>query len=64
MKYEDGLRMAQVLKDLGDEITAAIYKTMDAKHGVVAVRFTKGNETATVEILDEPYQDDVRVYPG
>lgn len=64
MKYDEGLRMAQAMKEKDAEIRAAILKTQRDRHGVVALRFSDQGREMAIEILDEPYESDVRVYPG
>jgi hypothetical protein len=62
--YDEGLRMAQLMKAKDEEIKEAIYKTQEDGHGVVALKYTQGARYLTIEILDLPYESDVRVYPG
>jgi phage host-nuclease inhibitor protein Gam len=64
MTYEQGLAMARLMKAYDEQIKDAILLTQQAQHGVVALKFSEGGTQLRVEILDEPYQDDVRVYPG
>jgi len=56
--------MASLMKDKDHEIRDAIFKCMQENHGVVALRFSDEGRTMSVEILDEPYDDNVRVFPG
>lgn len=59
-----GLRMAQKMKELDPEIKAAIFQCQANEHGVVALKFSNEGREMAIEILDEPFGDDVRVYPG
>jgi diphthamide synthase subunit DPH2 len=63
MDYEQGLHMAQLMKQKDLEIRRAILKVQQAGYGVVALRFTDEGREMAIEILDEPYDDNVRVYP-
>jgi hypothetical protein len=47
-----------------EPIRQAILKVQAAQHGVVALRFSNDCQEMAIEILDEPYDDNVRVYPG
>lgn len=62
--WETGLRMAQHMKDQDESIKAAIIQVQAAKHGVVALKFANEGRDMEIEILDEPFDDNVRVYPG
>lgn len=62
--YQHFLRMAQLMKDRDPQIQEAIEQVMVARHGVVALKYSNGGRELTVEILDEPFDDQVRVYPG
>ena len=62
--YQQGLNMASLMKDKDHEIRDAIFKCMQEDHGVVALRFSDEGRTMEVEILNEPYDDNVRVFPG
>ena len=64
MDWEQGMAMAKMMKAYDPEIRKAIEQTQRDHHGVVALRFSNHGKNLRVEILDEPYQDDVRVYPG
>jgi hypothetical protein len=64
MEWEEGLRMAQWMKEQDANIKAAIFQCQANEHGVVALKFTNGCREGRIEILDEPFGDDVRVYPG
>ena len=64
MDYETGLNMAKMMKAEDHRIRQAIRQCEQARHGVVALKFTDQGTRMRVEILDEPYQSDVRVYPG
>jgi hypothetical protein len=64
MDYEQAEAMAKTMKRYDPEILDAINKTAAAEHGVVALRFTAGGTALTIEILDEPYEPNVRIYPG
>jgi hypothetical protein len=52
------------MQDRDPEIREAIEETMVAQHGVVALRFSDAGREMVIEILDEPYDGNVRVYPG
>lgn len=56
--------MAQWMKREEEPIRQAILKVQAAQHGVVALRFSNDCQEMAIEILDEPYDDNVRVYPG
>lgn len=58
------LRMARGMKDKDAEIQRAIRRVQKKGHGVVALRFAKQGRYMEIEILDEPYDSNVRVYPG
>lgn len=64
MDYDQGLRMARWMKKEDEAIRAAIEKTQEDQHGVVALRFSDQGRQMTIEILDEPYDENVRIYPG
>lgn len=64
LDYEQGLRMARWMKRSNDEIVLAIKKTQAAQHGVVALRFSNECRDMKIEILDEPFDGNVRVFPG
>jgi len=64
LSYEEGLRMARLMKEHDLSIRKAIEETIAANHGVVALRFTDGCREMTVEVLDEPFDPNVRIYPG
>jgi len=64
MDYEQGLRMARWMKKEDKAIVKAIEQVQAANHGVVALRFSNDCREMEIEILDEPYDDNVRVYPG
>ena len=64
MEWEEGLRMAQHMKEQDANIKAAIFQCQANQHGVVALKFTNECREMAIEILDEPFGDDVRVYPG
>ena len=64
MDFEQAKRMAQWMKAKDLEIRRAILQVQQAQHGVVALRFTDQAREMEIEILDEPYDDNVRVYPG
>lgn len=59
-----GLRMAHHMKEQDTNIQAAIMQCQGTKHGVVALKFSNEGREMAIEILDEPYDDNVRVYPG
>ena len=52
------------MKERDLPIRRAITKCQIDQHGVVALRFSHQGKELDIEILDEPYQSDVRVYPG
>ena len=58
------MRMAQKMKEQDESIKVAIMQVQAAEHGVVALKFTNEGREMAIEILDEPYEGDVRVYPG
>lgn len=64
LDYQHYLRMAQAMKTRDPEIREAIEKTMAEQHGVVALKFSDAGREMAIEILDEPFEDSVRVYPG
>lgn len=64
LDYEQGLNMARWMKKNDMKIRVAIGKTMAEQHGVVALKFTDNGKKAAIEILDEPFDDNVRVFPG
>lgn len=64
MDYHEGLKMARLMKERDPEIREAITAVIAAQHGVVALKFTQGCDDMEVEILDEPYDENVRVYPN
>ena len=59
-----GLRMAHHMKEQDESIKVAIMQTQAQQHGVVALKFTNEGRQMEIEILDEPFDDNVRVYPG
>ena len=56
--------MARWMKKEDKAIVKAIEQVQAANHGVVALRFSNDCREMEIEILDEPYDDNVRVYPG
>jgi hypothetical protein len=64
MDYEQGLAMARTMKAYDDEIKDAIHQAQLAQHGVVALKFSHGGTQMSIEIMDEPYDENVRIYPG
>lgn len=64
MDYETGINIAKNFKAHDKDIRRAIKKCEKAQHGVVALRFRQQGKVMSLEILDEPYESDVRVYPG
>jgi len=58
------LRMAQLLKAQDAEIKQAIFQVQAQNHGVVALKFTDQGRNMVIEILDEPFEENVRVFPG
>jgi hypothetical protein len=63
-EYDHFLHMARAMKAGDDEIRAAIYKVTEAQHGVVALVFSNHGRDMEIQILDEPFDSNVRVYPG
>jgi hypothetical protein len=61
---EQGLRMASHMKERGDEIIAAIKACQLKWHGVVALKFSNECREMAIEILDEPYDPNVKIFPG
>lgn len=64
MEWEEGLRMANWMKEQDTNIKAAILQCLANQRGVVALKFSNECREMEIEILDEPYEDNVRVYPG
>jgi hypothetical protein len=64
MDYQQSIRMARHMKKKDDQIRTAIDKCIEEHHGVVALKFRDQGREMEIEILDEPYDDNVRVYPG
>lgn len=64
LDYEHSLNMARNMKEYDTEIRVAIRRIIMDKHGVVALRFSDQGRDMKIEILDEPYDDNIRVYPG
>jgi len=64
ISYGHGLNMAHLMKTRGEEIKTEILKCQTAGHGVVALKFSNEGRDMEIEVLDEPYENDVRVYPG
>ena len=62
--YNHFLRMAQHMKASSNDIVAAIEKVQAADYGVVALVFTKGGRKMEIQILDEPFGPNVRLFPG
>jgi len=62
LSYQEGLRMARWMKDKEGQIKEAIEKVQSDNHGVVALRFSDHARQMRIEILDEPYEPDVRIY--
>lgn len=60
--YEEYLAMATQMKAKDIEIRKAIRRVQRAQHGVVALRFHDHGTRMEIVILDEPYEDNVRVY--
>lgn len=52
------------MKQQNDAIIKAIEKVQADQHGVVALRFSDEGRSMEIEILDEPYDPNVRVFPG
>ena len=61
---EQYLNMARLMKSESDRIKDAILSTQSVNHGVVALKFSDEGKKMTIEILDEPFDPNVRVYPG
>ena len=64
LDYAQALRMAELFKARGDEVKEAIEECQGVNYGVVALKFSNGCREMEIEILNEPYEPDVRVYPG
>jgi hypothetical protein len=64
LSYEQALRMARTMKAEDARIQRTIRKCAERGHGVVALRFTHNGKYMEIEIEDEPYDDNVKVYPG
>lgn len=64
MDYEQGLAMARTMKAADDRIKGAIRQVMSEEYGVVALKFSDRGTKMTIEILDEEFDPNVRVYPG
>ena len=62
--YNHYLRMARHTKSSHNEILAAINQVMEAQHGVVALVFTNQGRDMEIRILDEPFEENVRMFPG
>jgi len=64
LDYDKALKMARWMKKKDPEIQRAIRKTIKDEHGVVVLRFTDNAKYMEIEILDEPFEANVRVYAG
>ena len=64
LKPDHALNMAKTMKAKNDEIIEAIHQTQEANHGVVEVHFSEAGAEASVSIADEPFDPNVRIYPG
>lgn len=64
MDYEQALNMARTMKKKDPDIRGAIEENMRGHLGVVALKFADNGKTLHIEILNEPYEENVRVYPG
>ena len=64
MDFQQGMRMARQMKKKDAYIRTAIDKCVSENHGVVALKFSDKGRHMEIEILDEPFDTDVRVYPG
>jgi hypothetical protein len=62
--YNHFLHMARNMKARNDDIVAAIYEVQAAQHGVVGLFFSNQGRDMEIRILDEPFDDNVRVYAG
>jgi hypothetical protein len=62
--YDHFLHIARNMKRYNDEIVAAIQQVQEAQHGVVGLFFTNAGRDMEIRILDEPFDDNVRVYAG
>ena len=62
LDYKKALRMARHMKAHNEDIVAAIEKVTEAQHGVVALRFTQEAKYMEIEILDEPFDPNVKVF--
>lgn len=63
LTYTEALNMARAMKETGDAVRKLIEKCQDANHGVVAMKFTDECTKVQIEVLDEPYEPNVRIYP-
>lgn len=61
MDYEQGLRMARWMTDMDWEIRVALRECSLIHQGVVALRFSDHCQEMKIEILDEPYDENIRV---
>lgn len=64
LEYEHSLNIARNMKEYDTEIRVAIRQVNQDKHGVVALRFSDQGRNMKIEILDEPLNDNVLIYPG
>ena len=62
MDFEKALDMSTQMKAMSDEVVTAIRQCQAAQWGVVALKYEDG--VLRLETLDEPYEPNVRVYPG
>ena len=52
------------MKEKDPEIRRAILRTQADNYGVVALKYSDECRHLEIEILDEPFEDNVRVYPA
>lgn len=64
LDIEHATNMANSMKALNEDITVEINKTKEANWGVVALKFANKGRSVQIEVLDEPYEPNVRMYPG
>jgi hypothetical protein len=62
LTYEQGLNMARQMKKRDEEIKKAIRETQLVHYGVVALRFSNDCNDLDIEIMQLPYESDVRIY--
>jgi hypothetical protein len=62
LSSDEALRMAQLMRARGEEIARLVKVVEVAHHGVVVLRFSDGCRELAVELADEPFTGEVRVY--